>query len=122
MPRSIVLVFALTLSAISLVFVGPVASAQPAALATPPPTQTPPTAATAATPAPIDINTATLEQLDSLPGIGPSKAAAIIAARERRPFRRLADLLRVPGIGRSTLTRLAPFLRFDTPTLPATSR
>lgn len=71
---------------------------------------------------PIDVNTATLEQLDALPGIGPSKAAAIIAARERRPFRRLNDLLRVPGIGRSTLQRLAPYLRFGPTELPAASR
>lgn len=73
------------------------------------------TTASAATIVPFDINTATLEQLDSLPGIGPSKAAAILEARERRPFRRLQDLLRVPGIGRSTLARLAPYLRFDPP-------
>ena len=66
----------------------------------------------------IHINTATLAELDSLPGIGPSKAAAIIAARERRPFRRLQDLLRVPGIGRATLERLAPFLAFDVPDSP----
>lgn len=66
-------------------------------------------------PAVIHINTATLAELDSLPGIGPSKAAAIIAARQRRPFRRLQDLLRVPGIGRATLERLAPFLAFDLP-------
>lgn len=61
----------------------------------------------------INVNTATVEQLDQLPGIGPSRAAAIITARARRPFRRLADLLRVPGIGRTTLERLAPFVCFE---------
>ncbi len=63
----------------------------------------------------LNVNTATVAELDSLPGIGPSKAAAIVAARTRRPFRRLSDLLRVPGIGRATLERLAPLVRFDDP-------
>lgn len=62
---------------------------------------------------PINVNTATAEQLDALPGIGPARAAAIVEARTRRPFRRLTDLLRVSGIGRATLARLAPYVRFD---------
>lgn len=69
--------------------------------------------------APINVNSATAEQLDQLPGIGPSRAAAIVAARTRRPFRRLTDLLRVPGIGRVTLQRLAPYVRFEDPVVPA---
>ncbi len=52
--------------------------------------------------APIDLNSASAEQLASLPGIGPSKAAAIVSFRERRPFRRVEDILRVRGIGRAT--------------------
>lgn len=67
----------------------------------------------------INVNTATAEQLDELPGIGPSRAAAIVTARSRRPFRRLADLLRVPGIGRATLERLAPYVRFTDVVEPA---
>lgn len=66
----------------------------------------------------LNVNTATAEELDSLPGIGPARAAAIVAARQRRPFRRLTDLLRVPGIGRSTLERLRPYVTFELPQSP----
>lgn len=49
---------------------------------------------------PVNINTATQAELETLPGIGPSKAAAIIAYRqEKGPFRRSEDLQDVPGIG-----------------------
>jgi competence protein ComEA len=51
----------------------------------------------------ININSATLAQLDSLPGIGPSKAQAII---DNRPYNSVDDLERVPGIGANTITQL----------------
>jgi competence protein ComEA len=58
---------------------------------------------------PIDINTATALQLDELPGIGPSLAAAIIAFRsEHGPFATVDALEQVPGIGPSKLTQLRP--------------
>ena len=57
--------------------------------------------------APIDLNLATQEELDSLPGIGASKAAAIIA---NRPFATVDDMERVPGIGASTIERLRPLV------------
>lgn len=50
----------------------------------------------------ININTATIEELSSLPGIGPSKAGAIIEFREKYGlFESIEDLLYVPGIGES---------------------
>ena len=59
------------------------------------------------TAAPIDVNTATVEQLEALPGIGPTLAAAIVQERERNgPFRSVDDLTRVPGIGDGRLAQL----------------
>jgi competence protein ComEA len=55
----------------------------------------------------IDINHATAQQLDELPGIGPAKAAAIVADRELNgPFRSVDDLDRVKGIGPKMLEKL----------------
>lgn len=59
----------------------------------------------------INVNTATAQELDMLPGIGPAKSAAILQEREARgPFRTPADLLRVSGIGEKTLAKLAPLI------------
>jgi len=56
---------------------------------------------------PIDINRATVEELDTLPGIGPSIASAIVEHRERSgPFASVEDLLDVPGIGDAKLAQL----------------
>jgi len=55
----------------------------------------------------ININTASVEELDLLPGIGPAKAAAIVAWREENgPFRFPEELIRVSGIGEATLAGL----------------
>lgn len=56
---------------------------------------------------PIDVNSATAEQLsESLQGVGPQKAAAIIAYREQHgPFQTVQDLTKVKGIGDSLLDK-----------------
>ena len=61
----------------------------------------------------ININTATTEELVALPSIGPSRAKAIIQEREKRRFRRIEDIIRVPGIGRKTFRRLRYSIRVD---------
>lgn len=59
----------------------------------------------------ININTADPEELVRLPGIGPTRAQAILAARKKRRFRRIEDILRVPGIGRKTFGRIRDSIR-----------
>ena len=62
--------------------------------------------------APVNLNTATVDQLLTLPGIGPSKAAAIVETRQKiGGFKKLEDLLRVKGIGRKTFRKLEPMLK-----------
>jgi competence protein ComEA len=62
--------------------------------------------------APVDLNAATLEQLDTLPGVGPSTAQAIIDHRTANgPFRSVDDLLEVRGIGEAKLAQLRDKVR-----------
>ena len=59
------------------------------------------------TPEPVDLNTATAEELDLLPRIGPRTAARIIDHRESfGPFQRVEDLEGVRGIGKKTIEEL----------------
>jgi competence protein ComEA len=55
----------------------------------------------------VNLNTATAEQLDTLPGVGPTTAAAIIAYRDQNgPFTSVDQLLDVRGIGEAKLEQL----------------
>jgi competence protein ComEA len=61
---------------------------------------------------PVDLNAATLEQLDALPGIGPVMAQRILDHRsDHGPFRTIEELAEVPGIGERRLADLRDRLR-----------
>ncbi len=65
----------------------------------------------------VNVNTATAEQLEQLPGIGASRAAAVIEERERRGgFASLDELVEVKGIGEASLERMRPHLTTEGPT------
>ena len=62
----------------------------------------------------LDLNTATLSDLTRLPGIGQTKAQAILDWREAYgPFRAVEDLLSVDGIGEKTWETLRPYVRVN---------
>ncbi len=59
----------------------------------------------------IDLNTATLEELMTLPGIGEVRARSILAYRETNgPFRQAADLMNVSGIGEGIFAKLRDYV------------
>ncbi|MEN8701062.1 helix-hairpin-helix domain-containing protein [Bacillus infantis] len=60
----------------------------------------------------VNINSAGSEELQDIPGIGPSKAAAIIEYRETEgPFQSLEDLMQISGIGEKTFEKLKSYIK-----------
>ncbi len=75
-------------------------------------TATPDRRRTPAVAAPVDVNTATAAELETLPGIGPATAAAIVEHREQNgPFASVDDLDEVPGIGTAKLDAIRDLVR-----------
>lgn len=68
---------------------------------------------------PVDVDRATVEELDALPGIGPSLARRIVADRNANgAYGSLAALDGVSGIGPTLINRLAPLVTFSGPRRP----
>jgi competence protein ComEA len=62
----------------------------------------------------VSLNRASREELERLPGVGPSLAARIVEHRERHgPFRRVEHLLLVRGFGERRLRDLEPFVTVE---------
>lgn len=62
----------------------------------------------------MDLNRATAEDLEAIPGIGPKRAVGILEERNvRGRFETIDDLLEVPGIGPATLTEIRPYVAIE---------
>ena len=88
----------------------------------------PPADASEATAAPesvnalIDLNTAGASELEQLPGIGPSRARAILEFRAAHGgFTQVSQLMRIKGIGRAMLRKLRPFVTIGAPPTDASN-
>lgn len=69
---------------------------------------------------PVNLNTATAAQLESLPGIGARTAALIVEYRQKNGgFKKIEDLMNVRGVGEKSFLRLKPLI---TVTPPKTDR
>jgi len=65
---------------------------------------------------PIDLNRASAEDLDAIPGLGPALAQRIIDYRKAHgPFKKIDDLMEVSGIGPQNLQKLKPYLGLGSP-------
>lgn len=84
------------------------AAAQPLAQSTTSRTRS--ASAVAAKPAgPVNLNSATLEDLATLPGIGEKTAAKILEYREKNgPFKKVEELMNVQGVGEKSFLKLKP--------------
>jgi competence protein ComEA len=61
----------------------------------------------------VNINTASSAELESLPGLSPKRASAIVAYRQHNArFTKPEDLDAVPGIGPATINLIRPYIRF----------
>ncbi len=68
----------------------------------------------------IDLNSATTAELMRLPGVGRKKAEAIVATRDKRPFRKADEVTRVKGLSPAWYARVRGMVTVgDAPAAPA---
>src|ERR1700723_1710382 len=68
---------------------------------------------------PIDLNSATVKELEELPGVGPTTAKAIVDFRTKSGrFRRVNDLLVIRGISETKLAKIRPYVTIGPPPKP----
>jgi comEA protein len=59
----------------------------------------------------VDLNSATADELQQVPGIGPSTAKAIVNFRQKSgPFQKVEDLLAIKGISKTRFEKMRPYL------------
>lgn len=69
---------------------------------------------------PIDLNSASVKDLQQLPGVGPVTAQRIVEMRDKSGrFRRVEDLLAIRGISQKKLAALRPYVMVSSATSPA---
>ena len=67
--------------------------------------------ATATAAAPVNLNTATMDQLATIPGIGVKTAERIVAYREKNGgFKKIEDLMNVSGVGEKSFLKMKPLI------------
>jgi len=58
----------------------------------------------------VNLNEATPDELDRLPGVGKKAVDRILAHRQKHPFKRVEELVRVKGFGKKKFQKLKPYL------------
>jgi competence protein ComEA len=70
----------------------------------------------------VNLNQASAAQLDLLPGVGEKAAKKIVAHREKTPFKRVEELVKVKGFGKKKFEKLKPYLVVAGPTTLAVQK
>src|SRR4030095_5121097 len=63
----------------------------------------------------LNLNTATMQQIDQLPSVSPKKAQAIVHYRKEKPFKSVDELDNVKGFSPKSIEKLKPYLTIDGP-------
>jgi competence protein ComEA len=71
----------------------------------------------------VNINSASAEQLGTLPGVGAKLAARIVEHRQKSgPFKSVQELMNVKGVGEKNFEKLQPYLTLGEPAKPGATR